>query len=56
MGDDKRALNTEASLRNGTSRPRVGVGVLLVDQLISGVAHCQRSENFLPKLGVEASL
>jgi hypothetical protein len=32
MGDDKRALNTEASLRNGTSRPRVGVGVLLVDQ------------------------
>jgi hypothetical protein len=53
MGDDKRALNTEASLRNGTSRPRVGVGVLLVDQR---VAHCQRSENFLPKLGVEASL
>jgi hypothetical protein len=27
MDDDKRAVNTEASLRNGTSQPRVGVGV-----------------------------
>jgi NUDIX domain-containing protein len=32
MGDDRTAVNTEASLRNGTSQPRVGVGVLLVDQ------------------------
>jgi hypothetical protein len=27
MDDDKRAVNTEASLRNGTSQPRVGIGV-----------------------------
>ncbi len=36
MGDDKRAVNTEGSLRNGISQPRVGVGALLVDQLAVG--------------------
>src|SRR5216684_4808931 len=32
MGDDERAVNTDGSPRNGNSQPRVGVGVLLVDQ------------------------
>ena len=32
MGDDKRAVNTEASLRNGTSQPRVGIGVFASQQ------------------------
>ena len=31
MGEEKRAVNTGGLLGNGTSQPRVGVGVLLVD-------------------------
>lgn len=31
MGEEKRPVTTDGLLGNGTSQPRVGVGVLLVD-------------------------